>query len=114
MRTWFRREGRSAMRTKLSTEPPFCAKPMKSSTLALLPSRCAAIVISAPTVTTPVPPTPVTSRSHGPVQVCAAGGSSAATRDVSASCEADSAPIFLRRVPPLTPTKLGQKPFAQE
>jgi hypothetical protein len=50
-------------RTNDSTEPPFCAKPMKSSTLALLPSRCAAIVMSAPTVTTPVPPTPVTSRS---------------------------------------------------
>ncbi len=63
MRTWFRREGTSASRTKLRTEPPFWAKPMKSSTLALLPSRCAAMVIRAPTVTTPVPPTPVTSRS---------------------------------------------------
>jgi hypothetical protein len=52
-----------ARRTKDSTAPPFCAKPMKSSTLALWPCRCAAIVTSAPTVTTPVPPTPVTSRS---------------------------------------------------
>ena len=63
MRTWFSRSGLSAQRTKLSTEPPFCAKPMKSSTLADLPSRWAAIAITAPTVTTPVPPTPVTSRS---------------------------------------------------
>ena len=98
-----------------STDPPFCAKPMKSSTLADLPSRCAAIAINAPTVTTPVPPTPVTSRSYGPVQVCAAGRGSAA----------DVAGKFVQRRPRarrpacaacrrVTPTKLGQKPLAQE
>ncbi|MNZ48238.1 hypothetical protein D3C78_659770 [compost metagenome] len=63
MRTWLRRSGTSARRTKDSTAPPFWAKPMKSSTLADLNSRWAAMEISAPTVTTPVPPTPVTSRS---------------------------------------------------
>src|SRR5260370_780464 len=38
---------------------------MKSSSDALRPSRCAAMAISAPTVTTPVPPTPVTRMSYG-------------------------------------------------
>ena len=56
---------------KLSTGPNFCAKPVKSSTEAPWPSRCAAIVISAPTVMTPVPPTPVTSRLYG---FCSAAG----------------------------------------
>ena len=37
---------RAARRTNESTEPPFCAKPMKSSTLAEWPSRCAAIAIT--------------------------------------------------------------------
>ena len=63
MRTWLSTLAPAPRRTKDSTCPPFCAKPMKSSTEALLPSRWAAMVMSAPTVTTPVPPTPVTSRS---------------------------------------------------
>ncbi|MDT4846086.1 hypothetical protein FQZ97_800940 [compost metagenome] len=114
MRTWFSRSGVSASRTKLSTEPPFCAKPMKSSTLADLPSRCAAIAMTAPTVTTPVPPTPVTSRSYGPVHACGAGCASAPTRCRKASRPAASAPLLRRSLPPVTPTKLGQKPLAQE
>ena len=77
-------DGSLARRTNESTEPPFCAKPMKSSTLAEWPSRCAAIAITAPTVTTPVPPTPVTSRSYGPVQACGAGSGSVSTL----ACEA--------------------------
>ena len=47
------------MRTWVVTAPPFCARPVWSSTLAPLPSRCAAMPISAPMVTTPVPPMPV-------------------------------------------------------
>mmetsp|Transcript_11397 Transcript_11397/g.22195 ORF Transcript_11397/g.22195 Transcript_11397/m.22195 type:complete len:224 (-) Transcript_11397:2023-2694(-) len=74
MRTWLSRSSVGATRTKDSTAPPFCAKPMKSSTEACLPSRCAAMDTSAPTVTTPVPPTPVTSMSNGPVHAQGAGG----------------------------------------
>ena len=102
-------------RTNDSTEPPFCAKPMKSSTLALLPSRCAAIAITAPTVTTPVPPTPVTSRSYGPVQTWAGGrrqrGRRGTRRGRGRSPERLPSCATSR---PSTPTKLGQKPFTQE
>ena len=49
-----------ARRTWLITAPFFCARPVKSSTVQPLPSRCAAMPISAPTVMTPVPPMPVT------------------------------------------------------
>ena len=52
--------GRSAIRQWMCTAPPFWARPAISITPAPLPSRCAAMAISAPTVTTPVPPTPVT------------------------------------------------------
>ena len=52
--------GRRAMRTWLSTAPPFCARPVMSSTEAPLPSIWLAMPRSAPIVTTPVPPTPVT------------------------------------------------------
>jgi hypothetical protein len=43
----------------------FCARPVWSSTVLPLPSRCAAMPISAPIVTTPVPPMPVTRMFHG-------------------------------------------------
>jgi len=39
-----------------------------SSTVTPLLSRCAAMPSSAPTVTTPVPPTPVTTMPNGPVE----------------------------------------------
>ena len=52
----------AAKRTKLITAPFFCASPVTSSTVTPLPSRCAAMPSSWPTVTTPVPPMPVTSR----------------------------------------------------
>ena len=83
---------------------------MKSSTLDPLPSRCAAIVINAPTVMTPVPPTPVTSRSNG---FCNFGKAGGVMSDSSASIST-SAPVFLRRTAPSRVTKLGQKPFRQE
>ena len=88
---------------------------MKSSTLAEWPSRCAAIAISAPTVTTPVPPTPVTSRSYGPVQACGAGSGSVSTSAAKRSAAGPaSAPGRFFSRPPTMPTKLGQKPFAHE
>ena len=49
-----------AMRTWLKTAPPFWARPAMSIMPQPLPSRCAAMPRIAPTVTTPVPPTPVT------------------------------------------------------
>ena len=51
---------RGAMRTWDITAPFFCASPVMSSTVQPLPSRCAAMPSSAPMVTTPVPPMPVT------------------------------------------------------
>src|SRR6476620_8685474 len=95
---------------KLSTGPNFCANPVKSSTEAPLPSRCAAIVINAPTVMTPVPPTPVTRRLNGVSSDVRLGSGSVFAR-ASASMPA---PRFLRRVAPSTVTKLGQKPLTQE
>ena len=47
--------------TWLMTAPPFCAMPSWSSTVAPLPSMCAAMPMMAPMVTTPVPPMPVIS-----------------------------------------------------
>ncbi|KAG0751063.1 hypothetical protein G6F24_014677 [Rhizopus arrhizus] len=51
-----------AKRIWLTTVPPFCARPVRSSTAADRPSRCAAIDTMAPMVMTPVPPMPATSR----------------------------------------------------
>ena len=50
----------SARRIWLDTLPFFWASPVLSRTVTNLPSRCAAMPINAPTVTTPVPPIPVT------------------------------------------------------
>ena len=58
----------AAMRMCEYTEPPFCARPVMSSTAAPLPSMCAAMPSSAPMVTTPVPPTPVTRMPYGRVE----------------------------------------------
>ncbi|KAF1052822.1 MAG: hypothetical protein GAK41_00969 [Burkholderia gladioli] len=113
MRTWFSHASRAAIRTYDSTAPPFCAKPMKSSTDALRPSRCAAMLISAPTVTTPVPPTPVTSMSYGAASSRAAGSGSAATRAASAA-SSNAMPTACFSAAPSTVTKLGQKPFTHE
>jgi hypothetical protein len=47
------------------TEPFFCDMPVMSSTEAPLPSMCAAMPISAPTVITPVPPMPLIRMLYG-------------------------------------------------
>ena len=52
--------GRRAMRKWLNTAPPFCASPAMSMMPQPLPSRCAAMPSTAPMVTMPVPPMPVT------------------------------------------------------
>ncbi len=62
MRVAWIASGVGAMRTWLATAPFFWASPVTSSSLAPLPSRWAAIATIAPTVTTPVPPMPVSRR----------------------------------------------------
>ena len=64
---------RVATRTWLVTAPNFCARPVMSSTDTPLPSMCAAIPSSAPTVTTPLPPMPVTRMFHGSSSAGSAG-----------------------------------------
>ena len=63
---------------------------------------------SAPMVTTPVPPIPVTRMPYGSTVEAMAGG--AGSREKSAA----SAFFGLRNDPPSTVTKLGQKPLTQE
>ena len=58
MRTLCRSSALSAILRWLQTAPPFWASPVMSITVAALPSRCAAMASSAPTVMTPVPPMP--------------------------------------------------------
>ena len=60
MRGACRASGEAPILTWLSTAPPFWASPIMSSVVAPLPSRWAAMPSSAPIVTTPVPPMPVT------------------------------------------------------
>src|SRR6266568_4977751 len=72
-----------------------------------LPSRWAAMPSSAPIVTTPVPPIPVTRTPYGSVVEASAGSGS---REKSAA----SAFFGLRKDPPSTVTKLGQNPLTQE
>ena len=79
-----------------------------SSTEQPLPSRCAAMPSSAPMVTTPVPPMPVTTIPYGFGVVGTTGSGSA--REI----DRPSAFFGLRRPPPSTVTKLGQKPLTQE
>ena len=114
MRTWFSSASVAAKRTNDSTEPPFCAKPMKSSTDALLPSRCAAMLISAPTVTTPVPPTPVTRMSYGASSRCVRRASAAHRRVRASASGSNALPAAFFSFAPSSVTKLGQKPFTQE
>lgn len=86
---------------------------MKSRTLAPRPSRCAAIVINAPTVTTPVPPTPATRISKGSALASRRGAGSAAAL-ASTSAATTFAPTPRLSLPPSTETKEGQKPLTQE
>ncbi len=108
MRTAWMSLGAFATRTCVVTAPPFCARPVWSSTLVPLPSRCAAMPISAPMVTTPVPPMPVTRMFQGWSRT----GSTGCGRP--SNSPSDFEPLRLRTLPPCTVTKLGQKPLTQE
>src|SRR3712207_5290319 len=68
------------------------------------------MLTTAPTVTPPVPPTPVTRRSHGRPTDRIAG----ARRPEARATASPPMPLFARRSAPSTVTKLGQKPFRQE
>ena len=94
------------MRMWLVTAPPFCAMPVWSSTLAALPSRCAAIASTAPTVSTPVPPMPVTSRAWG---ACATSSTAGAGSFAAMSASAASSNVRLRRVAPCDFDEAGAK-----
>ena len=60
---------------------------------------------SAPTVTTPVPPMPVTNTFHGSSIFGGVGRGRPSKSAASATIEA---PVVLRSSPPITLTKLGQ------
>ena len=79
------------MRMCETTEPPFCASPVISSTPQPLPSRCAAMPISAPMVTTPVPPTPVTTALYNVTSPAKTGAGNKLT---SGRGRAISPPVF--------------------
>ena len=97
------------MRTCELTEPFFCDMPVMSSTDTSLPSKCAAMPSNAPKVITPVPPMPLINMlcglSQGAVGGEASSGHSLSSRAV-APADLDA--------PPVTETKLGQKPLTQE
>ena len=63
----------------------------------------------APTVMMPVPPTPATTIEYGFAREGSAGSGIAANRS-----SPPAAPFALRGLPPVTLTKLGQKPFWHE
>jgi hypothetical protein len=107
MRVAYMSSGLSPMRMCDTTEPFFCARPVMSSTEQPLPSRCAAMPSSAPIVTTPVPPMPVTTMPYG-VDVDGSSGSGIAGNSPASTLEG------LRSLPPSTVTNDGQKPLTQE
>ena len=79
-----------------------------SSTSAPLPSACAAIARIWPTVTTPVPPMPVTRMPNGFVVAGIFGIGSAG------GAASDAAFLGFLSPPPSTVTKLGQNPLTHE
>ena len=94
----------------LYTAPFFCDRPVMSYVLAALPSRCAAIASTAPTVMTPVPPMPgIITPKASPFSGAGVGSGSAAK-----ASSGDAAGLSFFGWPPCTVTKLGQKPFTQE
>ena len=104
--------GDAAIFTCEVTEPFFCDMPVMSSTEAPLPSRWAAMPISAPTVMTPVPPMPLIKMLYGASQAGSIGSGRGPKLSVSPGLPA---PVFVFfRLPPSTVTKLGQKPLAHE
>src|SRR5579863_1352839 len=104
--------GDAATCTWLSTAPPFCARPAMSSTVTPFFSRCAAMPIKPPIVTTPVPPTPVTRIPYGLASAGSTGCGSVA-KSGSAALSPIAAWGFLTCAPSAV-TKLGQKPFTHE
>ncbi|KAG1304175.1 hypothetical protein G6F62_015741 [Rhizopus arrhizus] len=97
------------MRMCVVTAPPFCDRPVWSSTVAPLTSRWPAMPSRAPMVTTPVPPTPVIRMFQG----CSSVPRTTGAGRLSSSVEA-SRLLPLRGWPPCTVPKLGQKPFTHE
>src|SRR5437867_768932 len=95
------------------TGPPFCARPLISSTEQPLPSTCAAIARIWPIVTTPVPPIPVTRMPNGLAVVGNIGDGKLATGPAAAFGAAATFAGFFN-LPPSTVTKLGQNPVTQE
>ena len=100
-----------AMRTWLITAPFFCARPVKSSTVQPLPSRCAAMPSSAPIGDDAGAADAGDQDTVGRVQLALVGqrqvGEQLAGIDRGAASSCASAP-------PCTVTKLGQKPLTQE
>ena len=107
MRTACSSAGFLPMRMCVVTAPPFCARPVWSSTEVPLPSKWAAIPSNAPMVTTPVPPTPVSRMFHGCSRLERTFGIGRALKSILAFG------FFLRSGASTTETKLGQKPRTQ-
>ena len=98
----------------LVTAPPFCARPAMSIMPQPLPSICAAMPRIAPTVTTPVPPMPVTIAAQ---EASASEGEMGSGTAIVGSDRIVPAPmdaVALRIFAPWTVTKEGQKPLMQE
>ena len=83
-----------------------------SSTEQPLPSTCAAMARIWPTVTTPVPPMPVTKMPNGSAVDGIVGVGKAGTSGPPLSAAAAFFGFF--KPPPSTVTKLGQKPVVHE
>ena len=81
-----------------------------SSTVAPLPSRCAAIAKIWPMVITPIPPIPVTRTPKGRSRAFCLGSG----RNANSASPSEEAALPFFRMPPSTVTKLGQNPFRQE
>ncbi len=103
--------GWSLMMKLDSTAPPFCARPVWSRCTAYLPSMAAAVTSSASTVTTPVPPMPISMVLYGRSHVTLSAGSGRS---------APISPAVPRRLagpasgPRVTVMNAGQSPCRQE
>ena len=95
-----------------ATAPPFCARPVMSMLPKPLPSMKAAWPSTALIVTTPVPPTPVTSIEYGPVRSGCLG--SGRLDDNCSKSPLPAAPFDFFTLAPCSVTKLGQKPSRHE
>mmetsp|Transcript_29236 Transcript_29236/g.56597 ORF Transcript_29236/g.56597 Transcript_29236/m.56597 type:complete len:243 (+) Transcript_29236:3052-3780(+) len=95
-----------ARRQWMWTAPPFWASPAISIMPAPLPSICAACAMTAPMVTTPVPPTPVMTTFQVPLIVGRSGIGKSGRSSVAVACFFTCAPSSV--------TKDGQNPLTQE